>query len=726
MREVSNKSAIFLRDACAREGFQFDEIAQGIPGLEKIDDGSGRIDWDAFASLMDRFMAKTGMRAVEEAGARTVEDAFAESIRVIAGAFASSRVLYRAIVRWFAPAAVDNLVLTYEDLPDGRARITVEVPPAHRPSIAFFHLTLGSYRAAPRMLGQPDAIVEMRLEERRATYTITPPPDLTILARARRAVKAALGARRAIQELSDQQDQLRASYQALLDSRRDFRAVIDSVPNGVLIHRAGVILYTNPSWSTTLGFDSVGLRLADLVVPSARDGFDALIVPNAERGTTRPEVQFVCADGHVVTLELFPAKDVDFDGRTSSVLVAHDVTEKKDLHAKATIAERMASIGTIAAGVAHEINNPLTYVTDNVRRLNEALSSHASTLPRAELAQMAAEAASGTERVEVIVRDLKTFARAQPDVVGPLDICAILESTSRIAVSEIRQRARLVQDFDAVPLALGNASRLGQVFLNLLINAAHAIPEGHVEENEIRIVARGVGEQVSIEVRDTGAGIAPENLSRIFEPFFTTKPLGVGTGLGLTVCHKIVTSMGGEIVIESIVGQGTTVRVLLPRAKGALQPKRSMRPSVSPARGPRRILVVDDEPLVAKALTRTLRGNDVTVATSGDEALAALESATFDLVFCDLMMPGMSGMELFERVPPEVRPSFIFATGGAFTPRAQQFLATVPNRTIDKPFDAKLIRQIVADLDALATISYSDGSGAERDLPPANDGGARG
>jgi len=436
-------------------------------------------------------------------------------------------------------------------------------------------------------------------------------------------------------------------------------------------------------------------------------------------------VQFVRADGTFVTIELFTAKELDFDGMTSCVLVSHDVTEKRELQTKAQLADRMASIGTIAAGVAHEINNPLTYVVGNVRAIHEALSRTDAQTSREELAQLAAEAISGTERVEVIVRDLKTFSRAQTEAVGPLDVCAILESAARMAVSEIRLRARFVQDFEDVPLAVGNAQRLGQVFLNLLINAAQAIPTGHVEENEIRVVARGVGDRVSIEVRDTGSGIAPEHLSRIFEPFFTTKPVGVGTGLGLAICHNIVSSMGGTITVESALGKGTTMRVVLPAASAVAPRARSMHPSASPKRGPKRILVVDDEPLVAKALSRTLRGNDVTVATNGAEALALIQAQPFDLVFCDLMMPGMDGIELFERVPPEVRGSFVFATGGVFTARAQQFLATLPNRTLDKPFDSKLVRKIVADLDALDVVPRSQPSGPNRDVPPPENGGAR-
>jgi nitrogen-specific signal transduction histidine kinase len=418
----------------------------------------------------------------------------------------------------------------------------------------------------------------------------------------------------------------------------------------------------------------------------------------------------VRANGETATLEVFPSENVDFEGKPSRVLVAHDVTERKELQAKASLAERMASIGTIAAGVAHEINNPLTYVIANVRRIHAVLSSPGGDVPSSELVQMAAEAVSGVERVEVIVRDLKMFSRADTDVVMPIDVRAVLESTARIAESEVRLRARLVQDFEDVPLAVGNASRLGQVFLNLLVNAAHSIPEGDIAAHEIRISARRAGDRVAIEVSDTGAGISKENLPRVFQAFFTTKPVGVGTGLGLAICHTIVTSMGGEISVTSEVGVGTTVRVLLPIAVAPAPRQRSIQPSTPPRAGPKRILVVDDEPLVARALERTLRGNDVTIALSGKDALAALAGEAFDLVFCDLMMPGVSGMDLYQELRPDQQERFVFVTGGAFTARAQSFLASIPNRTIDKPLDIKLVRKIVAELDApLAPVATPNG-----------------
>jgi two-component system cell cycle sensor histidine kinase/response regulator CckA len=700
MREVTNSSAVFIRDACGREGISFDELTRGMTGLERIDE-SGRIDWDVFAELLERFAERTSLETLERAGERTVDDAFADSIRVIAGALASSRVLYRAIVRWFAPAAVHALRLAYFDRSDGTVQITIDVPHPHRPSIPFFYLTLGSYRAAPRLLGQPDALVEMIVSDRRVVYTIVPPPDLTLWTRALRAVKIALGARRAIEELSEQQEQLRLNYRALLDSRRDFRHVIDSVPNGVLIHRGGAIAYANPCFSKTLGVDLTGKRVEDLVHPDSRAQISEMITADDSSSVARPvEIAFVRANGETATLEVFPSENVDFEGKPSRVLVAHDVTERKELQAKAQLAERMASIGTIAAGVAHEINNPLTYVIANVRRMHAMLSAADGTDPSGELVKMAADALNGVERVEVIVRDLKMFSRADTDVVMPIDVRAVLESTARIAESELRQRARLVKDFNDVPYTVGNAARLGQVFLNLLVNAAHSIPEGNVEGNEIRISTRNTTDRVVVEVSDTGSGISKENLPRVFQAFFTTKPIGVGTGLGLAICHNIVTSMGGEITVTSEVGVGTTVSVHLPISAAPAPRPRSVRPSIPSRSGPKRILVVDDEPLVARALERTLRGNDVTVVLSGKDALAALSGEPFDLVFCDLMMPGVSGMDLYQELRPDQQERFVFVTGGAFTARAQTFLASIPNRTIDKPLDTKLVKKIVAELDA--------------------------
>ncbi|MFY0584083.1 sensor histidine kinase [Cystobacter fuscus] len=170
----------------------------------------------------------------------------------------------------------------------------------------------------------------------------------------------------------------------------------------------------------------------------------------------------------------------------------------------------------------------------------------------------------GITRVRDIVRQLKMFSRGDEDgALAPVDVHRVLESSIDMAVNELKHRARLVRDYGEPVQVQAKEGRLGQVFLNLLVNAAHAIPEGNAAGNEVRVVTRREGARVRIEVRDTGVGISPEHLGRMFEPFFTTKPVGVGTGLGLSICHDIVTSFGGQMGVESREGHGSTFWILL-------------------------------------------------------------------------------------------------------------------------------------------------------------------
>jgi signal transduction histidine kinase len=241
--------------------------------------------------------------------------------------------------------------------------------------------------------------------------------------------------------------------------------------------------------------------------------------------------------------------------------------------ARLMVADRLATMGRTAAGVGHEINNPISYVLANLSYLQEELKRPREGLSekeRQELLEAATEAWEGAERVRFIAQDLKMLSRAEETSASPVQLSAVVRSSVRMAAHELRGRARVVEDCADVPPVQGNAARLGQVFLNLIINAAHAIAPGRAEQNEIRVMARlGESGRVTVEVSDTGCGIAPENLVRIFEPFFTTKPVGEGTGLGLAVCRSVVTSMGGDITVESLMGRGTTFRITLPAYSSA-------------------------------------------------------------------------------------------------------------------------------------------------------------
>jgi CheY-like chemotaxis protein len=256
-----------------------------------------------------------------------------------------------------------------------------------------------------------------------------------------------------------------------------------------------------------------------------------------------------------------------------------------------------------------------------------------------------------------------------------------------------------------VPTVWASEGKLSQVFLNLLINASHAVAEGHVETNRITIHTWAEGGDVFAEVKDTGNGIPAENLPRIFEPFFTTKPAGVGSGLGLAICRNIITEFGGDIRVESEIGKGTRFVVRLPvkgdgsqGAGGTAGPKA---PPVVVARG--RILVVDDEELILRTMKRLLGGDhEVVTASSGEEARTILErDQAFDVILCDLMMPQMTGMDLHAwlvKVNADLTGRMVFITGGAFTPMASQYLASVPNRKLEKPLDAATLKRLVAEL----------------------------
>lgn len=391
--------------------------------------------------------------------------------------------------------------------------------------------------------------------------------------------------------------------------------------------------------------------------------------------------------------------------RRGGVAVFRDVTRDKATQSQLMVSDRMASVGMLAAGVAHEINNPLASVLANldmsVRELADRTAA-GQLGDTGELKEMLADARDAAERVRQIVRDLRIFSRHEDTTSGPVDLHQVIESTLRMAWNEIRHRARLIKDFGDVAHVEGSDSRLGQVLLNLIVNAAQAIPEGNVAGNTIRITTRPEPpDKVIVEISDTGAGISTENLRHLFRPFFTTKAVGVGTGLGLAICHRIITGFGGAIHVQSEVGKGTSFRITLSAAL-AEPPGEAPRHLPTLARRRGRVLVIDDDAMVGVAIRRTLaRDHEVLVVTAAPEALRRIQSGeTFDIILCDLMMPQMTGMELYgelRRLSVEHAERVIFLTGGAFTSAARAFLDEVPNLRVEKPFDAQLLRALLND-----------------------------
>ena len=502
----------------------------------------------------------------------------------------------------------------------------------------------------------------------------------------------------------------RQAEEALRKSEDQYRQIVEATSDGILkIDDDARIVFVNRRFAEMLGYEPpemIGTTVFAFMSAAARLVAAESLQTSAAQADAI-DTTFRHKDGADISVNIAATRIVD-----GNVAVVRDVTERKKLQSQLMVSDRMASVGTLAAGVAHEINNPLAAVIGNLDYLADILGFIKSDAPlaspartdawlRAEVKEPLDDARDAAQRVRFIVRDLKIFSRSpSEEVKGPVAVKAIMESSVRMAWNEIRHRARLVKHYGVVPAVDANEARLGQVFLNLIVNAAQSLPEGRAEDHEIRIVTRLDGERVIIEVSDTGAGIAPEILDRIFDAFFTTKAVGVGTGLGLAICQRIITDMAGELTVASEVGRGTTFRVSLPMAREDDRPSASTIAAV-PLPGRRgRILVVDDESLTIRSVKRILsNAHDVVAMVAAKDALALCAGGeTFDLILCDLMMPDMTGMDLhreLSRISPVLADRMIFMTGGAFTAEARRFLSETPKEHLEKPFDSANLRAIV-------------------------------
>ncbi|HTB72303.1 MAG TPA: response regulator [Polyangiaceae bacterium] len=474
--------------------------------------------------------------------------------------------------------------------------------------------------------------------------------------------------------------------------------------------------------------------LLDLMMP-IMDGWQFRVAQKDDPELATIPVLALSADSTAkaaaIDAEAYLKKPVDYDTLIATIDRLLVESEHREIQARLAQTDRLTSLGTLAVGVAHEINNPLAYVLLNLGYVAEELpkllslplrTEGVASVPDDPPAESAASSASlsrarevllaldhardGAERIRNTVRSLQTFSRPENEMRAPLQLSRLLDATLPMVANEIRHRARLVKQYEPVPDVVANEARLGQVFLNLLLNAVQALPEEHAESNEIQLLLRAPSpDRVCVEVRDNGIGIPPQIRGRIFEPFFTTKPVGIGTGLGLTICHGIVTSLGGTLSFDSEVGKGSTFRVELPaavRTMGATAVARvSSETPVTPSPSPRgRILVVDDEPIVCFSLERLLSTEGEVVAlTSARQALAIIRGGErFDVILCDLMMPEMDAPVLYEelrRIAPTQAERMVFVTGGAFTVRAREFLESVPNPRLVKPFDVEALVELV-------------------------------
>jgi len=386
--------------------------------------------------------------------------------------------------------------------------------------------------------------------------------------------------------------------------------------------------------------------------------------------------------------------------------------------------DRLESLGRLSANVAHEINNPIAFVTANLQVLDrhilalrslgaepesEQPTDTVTTLTVDEIEELVRDSLIGVQRISGIVRQLAAFSRGpdQDETPELTSLTEIADWACSLTRKEIEQRARLVQELeDGRKRFVGRPGRLAQVATNLLINAAQALPEGERDKHEVRIRTESAPGKVTLIVEDTGRGFSPAAKRRAFEPFFTTKSRSEGTGLGLAIAHGIVAAHNGRLALSDRRGGGARVVVELSVPTGLQIPGgESVHPipGVEQDRTQLRILVVDDEPAIRRAYSRLLRPHEV-VSLDGPSALKLLldqSEAPFDLILCDLMMTDVDGIEIYERLKegaPQNLECLVFLTGGAFDERSRSFLESTPVRVLTKPASKDQVLAVARDI----------------------------
>ena len=488
----------------------------------------------------------------------------------------------------------------------------------------------------------------------------------------------------------------------------------------------GLVTYVNPVAEALLGVrqpQALGLgcqQVVKLIDEQSRLAIeDQVTVALRELKSVQVEGILTSADGREHLLDASTSPIVDERGRVlGAVMVFQDVTETKQIQRRLERADRLASTATIASGIAHEVNNPLAFVVANLAFVLDAVRSFKVSASAAKLGPLdgwcdevetaLTEAQQGAARVCQIVADLRVFTAIEPERVSPglpglresVDVRETLDWALDMATGALRF-VRVVRAFEPVPKVTGESTRLGLAFVNILVNAAESMSaEGH-EPRRVTLVTRTTEEgDAMIEIRDTGVGMTENVSRRVLEPFFTTKETGRGRGLGLSICHGIISSMGGVLELESAPDHGTVARVRLPARTKTISP---VAPLISDDEARGYVLIVDDEMMMRSVLQRVLgKQHILTCPKTSPEALALIDGGMrYDLILCDLMMPLLSGpafyAELVRRHPDQARRT-AFLTGGAVNPEILEFLHSSQNPCIQKPFDSIQLRDAVCAL----------------------------
>jgi PAS domain S-box-containing protein len=526
----------------------------------------------------------------------------------------------------------------------------------------------------------------------------------------RRRYDASIVARRLVRDASEVEEVLvtiedrtayRQTQRALVRSERELRSLLNLAPDGMSIVEDGRYAYVNEAWADMLGRHRARLARStvfDQVRPTDRDALSQLLNSRSVRNPPIM-VRVRAADGaeRVVEMRALP---IEYRGEASTFLIARDLTERRRMEAQVAQSERLAAVGMLVAGVAHEISNPLTFVQANLDELRARLGEQGRSADD-ELMTLIEETQQGTSRVAQIVGDLRTFQRAD-HATAPVDVNRTVAETLRILTPKLQHKTRVQRDLGRVPAVSSIESRLVQVLTNLVTNGAEAMPEGRsADDNLVSVSTWKSADDVCVKIEDNGVGIPSEDLKQIFDPFFTKRRARGGTGLGLAIANSIVQNMGGFISVDSEVGRGSRFVVHLPVhvAPSDAESLDLEGPGRDEAPADLRILIVDDEELTLRALRRAAKklGQSAT-ASSAREAIRQLEDDDrFDVVITDLVMEDGSGEELIgwirEHRPPLLE-RVILMTG------IDRIEGSVPGdiRQLRKPFEVDEFRRVVLEV----------------------------
>jgi PAS domain S-box-containing protein len=569
---VSCKVARQLFEAAEAVGVRREDLV-GPLGFDAaaLADPRKSTDWETLAALLAQLSARLDgsverLRAVGRELARVPSHTV---LQRLARSVVSVRGLYVAGARWLAPVNFPSFALDLSFPAEDQIRLRGALPAHEVGSAPFLHVCEGMLSEVPTLLGLPRArILQSEVTPRNLEILLAVPSAPSGLARLGRRARALVFSGDALELLESQRQELAVGLESTQRDAVELHTLLDELPDLVIIHREGTLLWVNRMAVQALGYgrteELVGKPVLHIVAPLSRELVASRMAGNHDgRVLGLTETALLTEDGRSLLVEVSPPQIVSYGRRPARLLLGRDITERARLQQRLIAADRMASIGILAAGVAHEVNNPLAYVLNNIELAMKFLAPLGE--PAAESRAVLGVALEGVDRIRVIVRDLLMLTRGdERETLGNVDVRAVVESTMALAAREIEAHARLVCEYEVVPLARGTSARLGQVLLNLLGNALEAMAGRPKEENELRLAVRGAPSGgVFVEVSDNGVGIAPENAVRVFDPFFTTKAQGRGTGLGLSISQRLIAEIGGDLTFVSTHERGSTFRVTL-------------------------------------------------------------------------------------------------------------------------------------------------------------------